>query len=168
MRNFIFINTIVPNSKWIQYGFFQQSSNLYDVKIDGFNRYFICSLKAIVKNSGIIRTPPQDWITHLCRQYGNKNMEGIETFADSIIANNLIKIPDSYEVELKFNSLLPDNYNTFLFNYYNNISIAKNLKVYRDSIVNNFTTKGIEYMGAVFKYFWNNPIDTKTIDNSSK
>lgn len=167
--NFIFVNTIIPNNKWIQYGFFQQSPNLYDIKIEGYNRFFICSMKAVVKNLGIIREPTHDWIRTLVYNHFNEaNMETTnEQFMNYIIDNKLIKIPDAYHVELTFDSLLPDNYNTFLFNYYNNTLITNSYdKVYQKSVMENFVTTGLAATGAVIKHFWNNPDDQNNIEKN--
>ena len=71
MMNFIFINTIVPNNMWIQYGMFQHSSHLYDVKLDGYNRLFACSGNFSVKGKGVLRNPPSSWIHTLCSKYSN-------------------------------------------------------------------------------------------------
>lgn len=58
MINFIFVNTIIPNNKWVQYNMFQHSSNLFDVKIEGVNRLFACSGNFSVTYDGILRNPP--------------------------------------------------------------------------------------------------------------
>ena len=43
IANFIFVNTIVPGARWLQYGMFQHSPNLYDIKLEGINRLFACT-----------------------------------------------------------------------------------------------------------------------------
>lgn len=59
MKNFIFVNTIIPNNLWMQYGMLKHSPCLYDVKIDGMKRMFLCSGKFGVKSNGLMRTPPK-------------------------------------------------------------------------------------------------------------
>ena len=54
--------------------------------------------------------------------------------------NNIIKVPDIYIVELTFDSLLPDNFNNFLFQYVNNKNIVDNTQAREEgSLVNTIT-----------------------------
>ena len=119
MKNFIFVNTIVPNNKWIQYNMFQHSSCLYDVKIEGINRLFACAGSFNVTYEGILRDPHPEWVKDLVDWYGNKNVLKPQMI-DSILKNKLIKIPDIYRVEMHFQSLLPANFNNFIFTYAEN------------------------------------------------
>jgi len=41
-------------------------------------------------------------------------------FESNILNNHLIKIPDVYRVSLRFQSLLPANFNNYIFNYAEN------------------------------------------------
>jgi hypothetical protein len=106
MMNFIFINTIVPNNMWIQYGLFQHSSHIYDIKIDGHKRLFACAGNVKVSYKGVLRNPPPIWIKTLVNKHGNNSIDK-NKFYENIFNNNLIKIPDIYEVELQFKSMLP-------------------------------------------------------------
>lgn len=133
MVNFIFVNTIVPSNKWIQYNMFQHSSNLYDVKIEGINRLFACSGNFAVSYDGVLRTPPAAWVHNLCEKHCNRafNSSALES---AILNDNLIKIPDVYHVTLQFQSLLPANFNNFLFAYsQNNRMSVDSTKVYQQS-----------------------------------
>lgn len=38
----------------------------------------------------------------------------------AIIKSKLIKVPDIYKVTMKFQSLLPDNFNNYIFNFAEN------------------------------------------------
>jgi len=118
MMNFIFVNTIVPNNRWLQYNMFQHSPNLYDVKLEGYNRLFACAGEFGVKGKGVLRTPPPGWVDTLCKTYGNSNLNK-QTLAAAIKKDNLIKVPDVYEVTMKFTSLIPMNFNNggFIFKY---------------------------------------------------
>lgn len=207
MQNFVFANTLVGGNKWIQYGMFQHSPNLYDIKIEGYDRLFACTGKFSVNYNGVLRDPSDAFIDELVGRYGNcgdgteektkndssmlyrpmydsngdpvkvnndglqihiKNdpttnstlttygpekfkpgvkfqirnnvvFEGyecksyatdknfkqngiidLEQFKLNIKKNKLIKIPDIYEVTMTFNSLLPDNFNNFIFKYSEN------------------------------------------------
>ena len=116
MINFIFVNTIVPHNKWIQYHLFQHSSSLYDVKIEGINRLFACAGTFDVTYQGVLRDPPVAWLQDLVKKHANTQMNK-ELFLANLLNNKIIKIPDVYHVSLRFQSLLPANFNNFIFNY---------------------------------------------------
>lgn len=120
MDNFLFVNTLVPNNKWIQYNMFQHSSCLYDVKIEGLNRLYACSGSFSVTYDGVLRDPPMKFIYDLVLAHANPNCMNINMFLQNILSYNLIKIPDVYHVTMKFNSLLPANFNNYLFTYAEN------------------------------------------------
>lgn len=46
----------------MQYGMLRHSPCLYDVKIDGLKRMFLCTGAFNVKSAGLLRTPPSAWI----------------------------------------------------------------------------------------------------------
>ena len=121
MANFIFVNTIIPNNRWIQYNMFQHSSCLYDVKIEGINRLFACAGDFTVTYEGVLRDPPTKWLYDLINKHGNENLE-LDTFLTNAISYKTIKIPDVYRVSLKFKSLLPANFNNYIFSYAENAS----------------------------------------------
>ena len=73
LKNFIFVNTIVPNNLWMQYGMFKHSPCVYDVKIEGLKRLFLCNGSFRVKNIGLLRTPPMSWIFDLCFKHANNS-----------------------------------------------------------------------------------------------
>lgn len=117
--NFIFVNTIVPGNKWVQYNMFQHSPNLYDVKIEGINRLYACAGAFNVTYDGQLRNPPYRWIAELVSKHGNKCINKTQ-FIENIVNNRLIKIPDIYHVVMKFQSLLPANFNNYLYTYAEN------------------------------------------------
>ena len=82
---------------------------------------FACACDVDVKYEGTLRDPPMSWLTTLATKHLNRNMNA-STFLSNAINYKLIKIPDVYKVSLKFTSLLPSNFNTFLFNYSENAS----------------------------------------------
>lgn len=118
IMNFIFVNTLLPGNKWLQYHIFQHAPNLYDVKIDGINRYFMCSGKFEVEGKGVVRRPSQDFIDRLFSKYKNPKFK-----SDGFLNATNIRIPDVYECHLTFTSLLPNNFNNFLYSYYMNSQI---------------------------------------------
>lgn len=145
LYNFIFVNTIVPNNKWIQYNLFQHSSCLYDIKLEGYNRLFACSGKFSVKYDGVLRDPPKSWIETLTATHCSKSYKDIQTL---ITNNQLIKIPDVYHVEMTFTSLLPANFNNYLFTIIANDDIKNKFNkadapVYESSILNTMLSGAI-------------------------
>lgn len=124
MTNFIFVNTIVPHNKWIQYHFFQHSSSLYDIKIEGVNRLFACAGTFEVTYQGVLRDPPVAWLQTLCNKHANVNSVDKGKLLGSLLNDKIIKIPDIYHVSLKFQSLLPANFNNFIFTYSSNNNIV--------------------------------------------
>lgn len=171
MMNFIFVNTVVPNNMWIQYGMFQHSSHLYDVKIDGYNRLFACSGNFSVKSKGVLRNPPRQWVRDLCLKYGNGDMGGKKDGGNwswtglfsAITENNLIKIPDVYEVKMTFQSLLPLNFNNYIYTYSQNNRMEKEWlngqPVYTGSVMAKIATIPTDFVGDVVKYWKSDDIN---------
>ena len=116
LYNFIFVNTLVPNNKWIQYGLFQHSSHIYDIKLEGYNRLFACTGQFEVSYDGVLRDPPPNWLdkTGPLANHINANYDK-DKFLTALKNNKLIKIPDIYKVKLTFSSLLPANFNNYLY-----------------------------------------------------
>jgi len=131
MKNFIFVNTIIPNNMWMQYGMLKHSPCVYDVKIEGVKRLFMCAADFKVKAGGLMRTPPSSWIQELCNKHANNGGDdgksagnwSPDALIESIRAGNLIKLPDVYTVEMTFKSLLPVNFNNFLYDFSRNGSM---------------------------------------------
>lgn len=122
VTNFIFINTIIPNNKWIQWNMFQHSSSIYDVKIEGMNRLFACAGNFDVAYDGVLRDPSKQFIDTLCAHV-NTNLFNADELRNNILKQRLIKIPDVYRVTAKFKSLLPANFNNWLYVYSKNANI---------------------------------------------
>lgn len=120
--NFIFVNTIAPNNKWLQYHMFSHSSSIYDIKIEGINRLFACAGDVTISYGGVLRDPSAEFINRLVNSYANKKVLNCENLLSSIVNNKLIKIPDVYHVKLDFKSLLPSNFNNFLYVYSRNMN----------------------------------------------
>lgn len=121
--NFVFINTIIPNNKWIQYGLFQHSPHIYDIKLEGYNRLFACTGDFDVKYKGVLRDMSDYWFDNILAKYINTNTTILTQFLNDCKINKLIKIPDVYEVTLTFKSLLPSNFNQYLFTLVKNDNI---------------------------------------------
>ena len=128
--NFIFVNTIVPNNKWVQYNLFQHSPHLYDVKLEGYDRLYACSGSFTVQGKGVLRNVTDDWIDatdknqkECLSKYINGCMDK-KKFVAALKSDNLIKIPDIYHVKMTFTSLLPDNFNQYMLSYSKNSNIT--------------------------------------------
>lgn len=156
--NFIFVNTLVPNNKWIQYNMFQHSSSIYDVKINGINRLFACAGNFDVTYDGVLRTPSKEWVQTLVSAHVNPKYSANIT-VDSIIANNLIKIPDVYKVTMSFQSLLPANFNNFIYNYVMNTNIITEYQNvgYTPSVISKAIPKALTAFTGKLKKAWDNP-----------
>ena len=57
INNFLMCHTLFGNNRWLQYGFVQAGASLYDIKLPGANRYFMCSGQFSCKGKGAFRTP---------------------------------------------------------------------------------------------------------------
>lgn len=116
LNNFIMVNTLIPNNKWIQFGLFQHSSHLYDIKLEGYNRLFACTGQFEVAYDGVLRDPPPNWFQPNGPLASHVNPKiDVVSFLTQIKDNKLIKIPDIYKVKLTFNSVLPANFNNYLY-----------------------------------------------------
>ena len=159
--NFIFVNNLIPNNKWIQYGLFQHSSHIYDVKIEGYNRLFACTGKFSVKYDGVLRDPPPNWFEPdgPLAKHINKNIASAEDFLNKIKTNKLIKIPDIYKVTMTFDSLLPSNFNQYLYTLVandNQIETYYTKGVYDKSQMVDALTNGVKGLINGAKYAFNN------------
>lgn len=118
INNFIFVNTLIANNKWIQSGLFSHSAHLYDVKLEGYNRLFACTGKFDVKKIGILRMPPPIFFKNDKQnpllKYINSNLNKDE-FLARLKTDKSVMIPDVYHVTMTFSSILPANFNTYLY-----------------------------------------------------
>lgn len=67
VNNFIFLNTIMPGAMSMQWGICKHSPNLYDVKISGYTRMFLCSCDISVTMKGQIRKPSESFFQTLSK-----------------------------------------------------------------------------------------------------
>lgn len=115
IANYIFINTIIPQNLPTHYGIFQQPPSVYDLKIEGFNRLFMCSGKFNCNYKGVLRVPSNAFIAQLEKSVNTNVLP--KTFVENMVNKKQIKIPDIYELHLTFKSLLPNTFNNFIFQY---------------------------------------------------
>ena len=70
---------------------------MFDVKVDGLGRYFMCSGSVKVEYKGVLRTPSSTVIKTLVAKYRNP----IYNFSEDYLRKSgLVKIPDSYQITL--------------------------------------------------------------------
>ena len=136
INNFIFVNTIAANNMWYNYSIFKKAPALYDIKINGLYRYYMCTADITVKPAGPVRKVSNYIVKKLCDQYSSflKNSQ-------NVIDNEFISIPDIYDVELVFTSQLPNTFNNFLFTYAGNPDILKSGIGYQQNIITEFLKK---------------------------
>ena len=79
---------------------------------------------------GTLREPRKSFINDLVDKHAAQWINK-DSFKEHIIKERLIKIPDVYRVEMHFKSLLPANFNNFLYSYSENIS---HLVKYKDKV----------------------------------
>lgn len=111
-QNFIFVNTILPAAMYTQYHIFQQSPSLFDIKVDGLGRFFMCTGNFKVEFKGVVRTPSKEVFTTLVSKHLNPTYNITE---ETLRIAGVVKIPDVYHISLTFKSLLPNNLNNFIY-----------------------------------------------------
>ena len=94
-----------------------------------------------------MRKPSLILIKELVKEYLNPRSS---LKAENIIDNDLIRIPDIYDVHLTFTSLLPNNFNNFLFAHYANQTIKTTEKIYQESFLNPVANK----LGKITQEIW--------------
>lgn len=152
ITNFIMINTLFPGNMWMQYHIISHAPNLYDIKVEGYQRLFVCTGKFQCDYKGVMRKPSEEFITNLLKFYVNTDSKSADMsnlanpFAVMNDGNSIIKIPDVYSLTLTFKSLLPNNINNYFYQFSRN-----------DNIVNHNGGELREGIGAGFdfKKFYN-------------
>ncbi len=84
----------------------------------------MCSGAFSCKYKGVMRNMTDDFVKQLFKKHGNPYLTN-RMNPGVFINNNSVKIPDVYEVTLNFTSLLPDNFNQYLFQYAMKNSITR-------------------------------------------
>ena len=94
-----------------------------------------------------MRKPSLILIKELVKEYLNPRSS---LKAENTIDNDLIRIPDIYDVHLTFTSLLPNNFNNFLFANYANQTLKTTEKIYQESFLNPVANK----LGKITQEIW--------------
>lgn len=156
IANYLCVQNLIVKNKYIQYKIFQGSPAVYDVKIQGLNRFYMCSAKVSVNYKGVLRKIPDNY---------NREMDKyIKPEWKSIFLDNdaFGKIPDVYELKITFQPLLPNSLNNYLFKFLanNKMSIDDENKL---DIGDTFENKVNENL---FKELTSSGIITKKNDSS--
>ena len=59
------INTLFPGNMWMQYHLFNVAPNLYDIKVEGLQRLYMCTGEFKCECKGQLRTPSNDFLDKL-------------------------------------------------------------------------------------------------------
>lgn len=114
INNFLFINTLIPQNMSFQYGVFRMPPCAYDIKIEGGKRLMMCSGKFDCKFKGVSRRPSKKFFEKL-EKYQNKDTSFYDESWE--LPEDMVRIPDVYELNLDFKSLLPDVFNTYMLGF---------------------------------------------------
>lgn len=101
-----FIIFLTMGALWVQSGPLQRGSNLYQVVIPGRMRYYLCKMDVHVETVGKQRRANATGIDYL-----KKSTLLPKVFCDETGPS----IPDGYKITTKIQSLLPNNFNAFMF-----------------------------------------------------
>ena len=153
VQNFIFINTLFPNNKWLQYHIYQHSPSLYDIKIDGIGRAMLCAGQFECEAVGPLREPSEEIFRVLT---SHMNSSHRLSYWKELKSQKLVVIPDAYDVKLTFKSLLPDNFNNYLYQYvmqenFNKYVLTTNKKdLHDDSAYEKFSESIVEQIKFIY------------------
>lgn len=141
------INCFVGGNLWLQDTFIQKSSSLYTVEIPGRAYLSLCSASIKVSFVGKIRKLPEPNAGYLTQCTEDKDTGQAVSLRklDSAMYNKqiLLNIPDAYEVTIVFNSLLPNNFNTYMMNInkVSNIQVGQQITSYYEKFLENVKTQ---------------------------
>ena len=112
-NNFLFMNRLLAKNKYLQYQIFQHNPAVYDVNIEGYNRFLMCSAKVGCISKGVSRVPSKSILREIdILIRGNKILNGDQFFTNN---PSLIRIPDIYELNIEFTPLLPNSINNSIY-----------------------------------------------------
>jgi hypothetical protein len=115
--NFRFIHALISGAYWAQLNFNQKSPNLYDVTIPGRLHYWYCAMDIELQYLGKSRALSKEAGSEFKTAFGNIN---INTIAQNSAGKTTEErgdnymFPDGYQVKVKLQSLMPNNFNMYL------------------------------------------------------
>lgn len=113
--NLAFIHSYVGGNFWYQDTLIQKCSSLYDVEIPGRFRYYFCTSTIAVEYVGKVRQvvdiKQTDATNNIFLRWFN-NLAGNNNSSPNLdVLNN---VPDAYKVTITYQSLIPNNYNSYM------------------------------------------------------
>lgn len=109
----------------------------------------MCSGTFSCNYKGVMRNVTDEFVKQLFKKHGNPYLTN--RMSPSVFINNKnVKIPDVYEVTLNFTSLLPDNFNQYLFQYAMKNSIARSNGSREESWYDGPTSTISKWLGEKF------------------
>lgn len=98
-KNFKFLQVLSSGAMWMQIGWFQKSPNVYRVTVPGRRMFFFASMEIKCKYVGKLR----------------RNLELSGQLQGTVLNAGDYLFPEAYEVEVSFESLTPENFNTTMY-----------------------------------------------------
>jgi hypothetical protein len=114
ISNFKFLCKFCSGAFWVQSGFLQRGSNFYRVEIPGRLIYYLCTMNIKVTCVGKSRY----------LQSGATEKLFFADLPPILYDNDETLIPDGYKLEIELQSILPNNFNTFMFMLLNDQQFA--------------------------------------------
>lgn len=141
------VNCLVGGNLWLQDTFIQKCPSLYTVEIPGRAYLSLCTATIHVNFIGKIRKLPVKNFDKLTDKSEDKDT-GTKAYltwlqGDQYNQQLLLNIPDAYEVTIVFNSLLPNNFNTYMMNInkISTIGVGTNIASYYEKFAANIRTE---------------------------
>ena len=107
-HNFKFLWTLASGAFWMQLKYRQVSPNVYTIHIPGIAYLFYTTMHIIVEQKGNRRLLTEKGKRDMESKLGDEKTKKL-TFVDTAM------FPDAYSVNLKFKSLVPNNYNAAMY-----------------------------------------------------
>lgn len=107
----------------------QHNPCVYDLKIEGYGRFYMCAGTVDCQYKGVSRDPSDKFYDTL-KPYVTSSYEKLLD-QGYMKKNKLVRIPDVYSFTITLQSLLPNSVNNYLFQFSSNA----NMEIKTDSIL---------------------------------
>ena len=112
----------------------------------------MCAATFKVEQVGVLRIPSKKFFEQLVEKHKNNSFK----ITDPKQLATYIRIPDMYRITAKFESLLPDSFNNYIYQYYINSPIPTKITgtdLHPDSAYETVSTNIVKNI----KTLWDNP-----------
>lgn len=116
-KNFNFLIRLIVGSMWLQVNDIMYSQNLYRVRYPGKFDHYYCTMNLRIKTKGSLRKLNNPELLYSMYDYTNLNKIVLSAINRDY---NMEYFPDSYVLDITFQPLLPNNFNTHLNAVMNN------------------------------------------------